>query len=114
MNESDDKFTQAVVEWKHKHRIQDDDPMLASLELLEIFFKNVRIQIPDSGTATIAEVRAAIQQLDHLALDFAKQVRELTVELRGAPAPKPHGHSRTTAWLILGLVVGVLVGKFLI
>jgi thermostable 8-oxoguanine DNA glycosylase len=113
MTEDDDNFTRAVVEWKHKHRIRDDDPMLASLELLELFFQNVRIQIPDSSSATIVEVRAAIQQLDRLVKDFAKQTRELTVEIRRASHSGKAAHQATGVWFvaIACLLAGFLAGK---
>jgi hypothetical protein len=112
MNDDEDNFTRAVAAWKHRHRIRDDDPMLASLELLELFFQNVRIQIPDSGTATIAEVRAAIQQLDRLAKDFSKQTRELVLEFRNAPQHKPRGHANWWALATICLIAGAVIGKF--
>lgn len=98
-----------------QHRIRDDDPMLASLELLEIFFQNAKIQIPDSSTATMFEVRAAIQQLDRLAKDFSKQTRELIVELRGSPSSKGVSSRSIAVWLaaVTCLVTGFLAGKFL-
>jgi hypothetical protein len=114
MNDDEDNFTRAVADWKHKHRIRDDDPMMASLELLELFFQNVRIQIPDSGTATIAEVRAAIQQLDRLAKDFSKQTRELVLEFRNAPQYKPGGHANWLALATVCLIAGAVIGKFLL
>jgi len=114
MNEEDDNFPKAVAEWKHKHRIRDDDPILASLELLELFFQNVRIQIPDSGTATIAEVRAAIQQLDRLAKDFSKQTRELTLEFRDAARKGSVASSRSISVpiVIICIITGAVIGKF--
>ena len=116
MTENEDNFAKAVAEWKHKHRIRDDDPMLASLELLEIFFQNVKIQIPDSGTATIVEVRSAIQQLDRLAKDFSKETRELVIEIRAVPRLKQEMASGRAAALffmaIACLGAGVLIGKF--
>jgi hypothetical protein len=113
MTENEDDFAKAVTEWKHEHHVRDDDPMLASVELLEIFFQNVRIQIPDSGTATIAEVRSALQQLDRLAKDFSKQTRELVVELRAVSHLEPRASGRGFGILIaiVCLVVGALVGK---
>jgi thermostable 8-oxoguanine DNA glycosylase len=114
MTENDDNFSKAVAEWKHKHRIRDDDPMLASLELLELFFQNVKIQIPDSSSATIVEVRSAIQQLDRLAKDFSKQARELIVELRGPPHLKQANNRRAATVLVvlICLIGGALIGKF--
>ena len=114
MTEEDDKFAAVVAEWRHKHRIREDDPMLASLELLELFFQNVRIQIPDSSSATIVEVRAAIQQLDRLAKDFAKQTRELTVEIRSGPTNRKPNRTLGGWFLaVVFLILGIFIGKFI-
>src|SRR4051812_15226597 len=82
MTEDDENLRQAVRDWQLKHRIRDDDPILATLELLQIFFQHVKIEVPDAETANVVEVRTGIQQLDRLSKDFAKQSRELVVEIR--------------------------------
>ena len=40
MSDADPKLAlnNAVLEWKRKHRIQEADPILANLEILEIYF----------------------------------------------------------------------------
>jgi hypothetical protein len=65
---------------------------------MEIFFQNVKIQIPDSSSWQLVGVRSAIQQLDRLAKDFSKQTRELIVELRAA-APFATASSRTATFV---------------
>ncbi len=112
-------FENTVVEWKHRHHIRDDDPILAALELLKVFFQNAKIELPpDSESATLIEVRAAIQQLNRIGKDFSKQTRELTVEMRALPDFGKQLHfGRMTALLataVACLGAGVLIGKFLL
>jgi hypothetical protein len=118
MNEADD-FERAVSEWKHKYRLRDDDPVLADMELLKLFFKNVKIELPaDSESANLVEVRAAIQQLNQLARDFSKQTRELIQELREVPKLERRLFAGRTAGFALtalsSAVAGVLIGKYLL
>jgi hypothetical protein len=117
MSEEQDNFRLAVSEWKLRHKVRDDDPMLASVELLELFFQNVKVQVPDSQ-ATFIEVRASIQQLDRLGKDFTKQIRELTQEIRRVPKLSEELKIGRTAGFVItalaSLVAGVLIGKFLL
>jgi hypothetical protein len=112
-------FESTVVEWKHRHRIRDDDPILAALELLKAFFQNAKIELPpDSNSARLVEVRAAIQQLNRLGIDFSKQTRDLTLEMRILPELARQLRSgRTTAFVVTAascLGAGILIGKFLL
>ena len=114
-----DSFDSVVVDWKHRHGIRDDDPILAALELLKVFFKNAKIEIPpDSDSATLVEVRAAIQQLNRVGNDFSKQVRELTLEMRALPELDTQLRSgRATAYLVTAIAclgAGILIGKFML
>ena len=118
MSDERNDFQQAVLEWQHRHGIRDDDPMLASLELLELFFANAKISIPDSHAANAIEVRGALQQLDRLGKDFSKQARELTEEIRSVPKLRRHLAAGRVAAIILtaasALAAGILLGKFVL
>ena len=46
MSEEKNSFDEAVSEWRRKNGIRDDDSVLQMLELLKIFFQNVKIEIP--------------------------------------------------------------------
>jgi hypothetical protein len=112
-------FESTVVEWKHRHGVRDDDPILAALELLKVFFQNVKIEIPpDSDSAKLLEVRTAIQQLNRLGIDFSKQTRDLTLEMRTLPdLNKQLRSGRTTACVVTAIAclgAGILIGKFLL
>lgn len=112
-------FESTVVEWKHRHGVRDDDPILAALELLKVFFQNVKIEIPpDSDSAKLLEVRTAIQQLNRLGIDFSKQTRDLTLEMRTLPdLNKQLRAGRATAFVVMAIAClgsGILIGKFLL
>src|SRR5258707_11527883 len=117
MNEPNE-FDRSVDEWKHRHRLRDDDPVLAAMDLLKLFFKNVKIELPaDSESATLIEVRCSIQQLNQLGRDFSKQSRELIQELREVPEIKRRLFAgRAAAFALTALssaVAGILIGKYL-
>lgn len=112
-------FESTVVEWKHRHGIRNDDPILAALELLKVFFQNVKIELPpDSDSAKLLEVRTAIQQLNRLGIDFSKQTRDLTLEMRTLPdLDRQLRSGRTTAFVVTAIAclsAGILIGKFLL
>ena len=118
MNEADE-FQRAVSEWKYKHRLGDDDPVLAAMELMQLFFKNVKIELPaDSKAVTMMEVRSAIHQLNELAGDFSKQTREVIVELRDVPnIRKGLFAGRVTALVFTAIsaaIAGIFIGKYLL
>lgn len=117
MNEPNE-FDRSVDEWKHRYRLRDDDPVLAAMELLKLFFKNVKIELPaDSESASLIEVRCSIQQLNQLGRDFSKQSRELIQELREVPEIKRRlfaGRAAAFSFTALSSVVaGILIGKYL-
>jgi hypothetical protein len=114
MTEDDENLKGAVRDWQLKHRIRDDDPILATLELLQLFFQRVKIEVPDAETANVVEVRTGIQQLDRLSKDFAKQSRELIVELRNHNL-EPRTRTRPAKFIFIAgacIVTGALIGKF--
>lgn len=118
MKEEQNDFDKAVTEWRRKHGIRDNDPLLAATELLKLFFQNVKIEVPpDSESATFAVVRATLQNLNKLGKEFYKEARELTQEIRSVPKlEKELSAGRAIAFLctaISALVAGVLIGKFL-
>jgi hypothetical protein len=118
MSEERNVFQQAVLAWQHRHGIRDDDPMLASLELLELFFANAKIHIHDSQSANAIEVRAALQQLDRLAKDYSRQAREVIEEVRSVPKLRDKlAAGRITASILTAasaLTAGILLGKFVL
>ena len=119
MNEEKNNFNEAVSEWRRKNGIRDDDSVLQMLELLKIFFQNVKIEIPpDTDSIQLVTVRVSLQTLAQLTKDFSKEARELKQEIRGVPKiTQQLSTGRAVAFLcvaITSLLAGVLIGNFLI
>jgi hypothetical protein len=109
----------AILEWKRKHRIQDSDPILANLDILEIYF-NYRygngsvMKQPPSYT----EFRDTLEQHERLIKQLGKYAADVIQEIRTVPKLREEmAHGNITAIVIASLaalVAGVLIGKFLI
>jgi hypothetical protein len=116
---SKQSFEEAVAEWRRKHSIRDDDSVLQMLELLKIFFQNVKIEIPpDSDSIQLVTVRVSLQTLTQLTKEFSREARELKEEIREIPKISEQlSAGRTVAFLcvaIASLIVGILTGKYLL
>jgi hypothetical protein len=119
VNEQPNNFDAAVAEWRRKHGIRDDDSVLQMLELLKLFFQNVKIEIPpDTDSIQLVTVRVSLQTLTQLTKEFSKEARELTQEIRSVPKVSNQlANGRAVAFLcvaVASLLAGVLIGKFLL
>ena len=119
MNEEKNSFNEAVAEWRRKHGIRDDDSVLQMLELLKIFFQNVKIEIPpDTDSIQLVTVRVSLQTLTQLTKEFSKEARELKQEIRSVPQITHQlSAGRAVAFFcvaIASLLAGILIGKFLL
>jgi hypothetical protein len=119
VNEEKNSFDEAVSEWRRKNGIRDDDSVLQMLELLKIFFQNVKIEIPpDTDSIQLITVRVSLQTLTQLTKEFSKEVRELKQEIRSVPQiTRQLSAGRTVAFLcvaVASLLAGILIGKFLL
>lgn len=119
MSEKKDNFEEALAEWRRKHGIRDDDSVLQMLELLRLFFQNIKIEIPpDNDSIQLVTIRVSLQTLAQLTKDFARTARELTQEIRSAPKNNEQSAGgRTTVLLfamIIALVTGIVIGRFLL
>lgn len=119
MSENKNNFDEALAEWRRRHGIRDDDSVLQMLELLKLFFRNVKIEIPpDTDSIQLVTIRVSLQTLTQLTKDFSREARELTQEIRRLPEISEQAASgRAVAWLcvmVASLAAGILIGKFLI
>ena len=119
MNEEKNNFDEAVSEWRRKNGIRDDDSVLQMLELLKIFFQNVKIEIPpDTDSIQLITVRVSLQTLTQLTKEFSKEARELKQEIRSVPKITQQLFAgRAVAFMfvaIASLLAGILIGKFLL
>ena len=81
---TDDALEQAVVAWRTKHQIREDDPLLAALDLVRVYLAHAPLPLRDAAEAppTFAEFRETVELLDRRANAFGKQSLDLIVELR--------------------------------
>jgi hypothetical protein len=119
VNEKKNNFDEALAEWRRRHGIRDDDSVLQMLELLKLFFQNVKVEIPpDTDSIQLVTIRVSLQTLTQLTKDFSREARELTQEIRSLPQINKQATSgRAVAFLcvmVTSLVVGILIGRFLI
>jgi hypothetical protein len=119
VSEENHSFDESVAEWRRKHGIRDDDSVLQMMELLKIFFKNVKIEIPlDVDSLRLITVRTSLQTLSQLGKDFSKEARELKEEIREIPKISEQlSAGRAVAFVcvaIASLLAGIVVGKYLL
>ena len=81
---ADEALEQAVVAWRTKHQIREDDPMLAALDLVRVYLAHAPLPARDAAEVppTYAEFRETVELLDRRANSFGKQSLDLIVELR--------------------------------
>jgi hypothetical protein len=119
VSEEKGNFDKALAEWRRKHGIRDDDSVLQMLELLKLFFQNVKIEIPpDTDSIQLVTVRVSLQTLTQLTKEFSKEAQELTQEIRSVPKISEQlSNGRAVAFLcvaVTSLLAGVFIGKFLL
>jgi hypothetical protein len=112
-------FDNALDEWRRKYAIRDDDAVLQMLELLKIFFRNVKVEIPsDTNSIRLITIRVSLQTLTQIAKEFARDARELKQEIQTIPKISQQlAAGRSIAFLcvtVSSLLAGILIGKFLL
>ena len=95
---ADEALEQAVVTWRTKHHIREDDPMLAALDLVRVYLAHAPLPARDAAEVppTYAEFRETVELLDRRANAFGKQSLDLIVELRKV-ADRRRRQTRTLA-----------------
>lgn len=83
MNDNDPLAT-AIADWQRKHRIADDDPVLAVLELVQLQIQHARADRngADAAPPSFEDFRGTIELLDRRSKAFVHQATDLTAELR--------------------------------
>ena len=102
----------AVEQWREKHNIGDDDPLLASVSLWKAFLEAA---MSSDSAAKYHEIRHELEELDRLSKTFIKQGREVIEEVRALPRMKeslwmfPYF---TVLFVAVGaLLMGILIAK---
>ena len=81
---ADEALQQAVAEWRTKHQIREDDPMLAALDLVRVYLAHAPLPVREAPEVppSYAEFRETVELLDRRGNAFAKQSLDLIIELR--------------------------------
>ena len=110
----------AVLEWQKKYGVQDGDPLLASVELFQIYMRSFLIGEPGDGVSSPSfhEFRESFELIDQRSKVFAKHAAELIEALREVPNIKQQLRSFHAAGFVMtaiaALAAGVLIGRFLL
>ena len=107
----------AILDWQKRHGIAESDPIIAQLELWELYFKNT-LQSSKESSPSFGEFRSSLEQMERLSKEFSKQTAELIQEIRAVPKLRSDLNSFPHFALVLtalgALVTGILIGKFII
>jgi hypothetical protein len=117
MSEADPKqaLKNAILEWRKKYSVQDGDPMLAAVELWEIYFNHTQLVGPKERVPSFDEFRSTMEQLERLGGDFTGRAGEIIKELREVPKIRSDLNRFPIFALVfsaaLALLAGILIGR---
>lgn len=120
MSEADTKLMlkNAILEWRKKYNVQDGDPMLAAVELWEIYFTHTQLTGPKEQPPSFEDFRSTMEQLERLCGDFTGRAAEIIEELRAIPRVRSDLNRFPMFALVftaaLALLAGILVGRFVL
>jgi hypothetical protein len=109
---ADDPLAHAISEWQRKHRIADDDPVIAVLELVRLQLRHARIDRDGDEAAppSFEDFRSTIELLDRRSKAFVQQATDLIAELRRFGLGVRRINGARLFSLILVLALGILLG----
>ena len=109
-------FDEAIVLWRQRHRIRDDDAVLLCIELFRIHQEHWD-QLRRKDFPPFQEFRETILKLIETAGQMQRQSSPLLEELRRYQGGREFAPPTITAIVLavaLAFIVGLLVGKFLL
>lgn len=114
----DEMLKAAVLAWQKKYRVNDNDPLLATVELFQIHFANWQGQNQsDHSGSAYDEFRASFEELSGQTKALSKQTSGLIEALRNMPdlTGQLRSYRLSTLWMAAGLAfgAGIGIGKFL-
>ena len=114
-----DPLAAAIADWQRKHRIADDDPILAVLELVRLQLQHARDGREDDDLAPPGydDFRSTIELLDRRSKAFVQQASDVVTELRrfGLNLQRMNRARLVTQLMlvVLGAAVGALITRLL-
>ena len=117
MSDDDPKLVlkNAILEWRKKYGVQDGDPMLAAVELWEIYFTHTQLNGPKEHLPSFEDFRSTMEQCERLGDDFTGRAAEIIEELRAVPKIRSDLNRFPMFALVftaaLALLAGILIGR---
>ena len=116
----DEEFLLALKEWQEKHKVRDDDAILLLVELFRIHQKHWDA-IRQRQMPSLDQFRSNVTAATETAQSLREQVEVLIEELETHPPatpvetiPKVQADHAAAAALFGGLLIGLLIGRFLL
>ena len=119
MSDDDPKqaLKNAILEWQKKYNVKDADPMLAAVELWEIYFTHAQLNGPKEQPPSFEDFRSTMEQLERLCGDFTGRAAEIIEELRAVPKIRSDLNRFPMFALVftaaLALLAGILIGRLM-
>jgi hypothetical protein len=110
-----DPLAKSIAEWQHKHRIADDDPILAVLGLVRLQIQHARANRDDADATppSFEDFRGTIELLDRRSKAFIQQATDLVAELgRFGLNVQRFNRARLATQLLL-IALGAAIGGLL-
>jgi hypothetical protein len=116
----DEEFLLALKEWQEKHKVRDDDAVLLLVELFRIHQKHWDA-IRQRQMPSLDQFRSNLATATETAQSLREQVDALIETLETRPPatpvetiPKSEADQAAAAALFGGLLIGMLIGRFLL
>ncbi len=116
----DEEFLQTLGQWKEKNKIQDDDAVYLLVELFRIHQKHWDA-LRQRQMPSLDQFRADISAVTESSKSFREKLEELIEALAAQPAAVPiktlplsEAKYAAAAALLGGLLIGLILGKFLL
>jgi hypothetical protein len=108
-------LAKSIAEWQHKHRIANDDPILAVLELVRLQIQHARANRDDADAAppSFEDFRGTIELLDRRSKAFIQQATDLVAELRRFDLNVQRLNRARLATQLLLIALGAAIGGLL-
>jgi hypothetical protein len=108
----------AILEWRKTYGVQDGDPMLAAVELWEIYFSHVQVNGLKERLPSFEEFRNTMEQCERLSGDLTGRAAAIIEELRAVPKIRSDLNRFPIFALVftavLALLSGILIGRFVL
>ena len=116
----DEEFLQTLSQWREKHKIRDDDAVYLLVEMFRIHQKHWD-ELRQRQMPALDQFRSNITTVTESARAFNEKSAELIELFETSPAASPiktiplsAAISATSAALLGGLLIGLVLGKFLL